>query len=261
MSTDIATINHSGTAVGMVGGFGVEGFEGLGQSDIILPRWSLIQPTSKKTQDDSKVGQFMRNIDGQFAPALTGVLLQVHQSRLLWSGDLQDKRPECFSRDGTTGSKYGNCAACQFNVQHNPALREQLDKGLTPKICSYGYTYLLIDDLEVESMALLGAMGTSVRPAKVLNTQFIQRKRPIYSAVVKIESERQVNERGKFYVLKPSVVRWLDLNGEEAARYRDRYLELQGAVLRDIDEDEEPGAPGASAPATPAAPAAEEARF
>lgn len=225
--------NQSLTTPGQPG-FGIEGLEGLGQRDIILPRWSIVQPTSQREGAEQHPGEFFRNIDGEFRPSLSVVILQVTPSRLLWSGDRSDTRPECASRDGVTGSVYGPCNACDFNWLVNPALRDNPQA----KACSAGYTLLLVDDVAEGTMALFGAMGTSVKPAKILVTQFVQRKRSPFSAVVEFSTELQKNERGKYYVLKPRIGRWL--SPEEAAQYRERWLEVKGVVVRGIDE-EEPG--------------------
>lgn len=214
-------------------GFGIEGLEGLGQRDIILPRWSIVQPTSQREGAEQHPGEFWRNIDGKFVPSIQAVILQVTPTRLLWSGDRSDTRPECASRDGVTGSVYGACNACNFNWLVNPALRENPQA----KACSAGYTLLLIDDLAEGTMALFGAMGTSVKPAKILVTQFVQRKRPPFSAVIEFATELQKNERGKYYVLKPRIERWL--SPDETAEYRGRWQEIKGVVVREIDEDEQ----------------------
>lgn len=209
---------------------GVEGLEDLDQSDFILPRWSIVQPTSKREDADDHLGQFVRNIDGEFRPSIDAVLLKVNQSRILWSGDLNDKHPECVSRDGLTGSVYGACAKCQFNTLINPGLRTDSNA----KRCNFGYTVILIDDLDAGSMALFGAMGTSVRPMKVLTTQIMQRRRPLFSWVVRFETEKITNDRGKFYVLKASLAKQLD--DADTAIWRDLYHSLAGAAIRDYDE-------------------------
>lgn len=236
MSTDLTTTNatHGGLAIAAPS-LAIEGMEGLTQRDVILPRWSLIQPTSRKPGADDHVGEFLRNLDGEYRDALDVVVLEIQPSRLLWSGDASDTRPECFSRDGHQGSVYGACGSCAFNVSVNPDLLQRLRNGEPVKACQYGYTYVVVDDLETETPALLGAMGTSVRPSKILNSQFALRKRPPFSALVHVESEKQTNERGKYYVLKLSVKEWLST--EETAHWREMYQALHGATIRDVDEE------------------------
>ena len=223
-------------------GLAVEGMESLDQSDLVLPRWSIIQPTSQKPGAEEHPGQFVRNIDGEFRPYVDAVILQVNKTRLLWSGDLSDNRPECLSRDGAQGSVYGPCTECEFNIEVNPDLAAE--RAANPKsslkICGRGYTYIIVDDPEAETIALLGAMGTSVRPARVLNTQFVQRRRPPFTAVVRFETEMTRNDRGKFYVLKPRIVKWLE--PERAQAMRELYLSLKGMAIKDIDDDAEPEA-------------------
>lgn len=212
------------------GAFGLEGFEDLGQNDIILPRWSIVQPVSKREGADTHVGQWVRNIDGEFRPLLEVVLLKVSPNRILWSGDLADTQPECVSRDGVAGSAYGACASCSFNVQANPALREDP----RAKRCNFGYAMVVCDDVEQGTMALVGAMGTSVRPLKTLTTQFIQRKRPAFGALVTLGTERTTNDKGVFYVIKPAITQWF--TDQEAAYWRELYQSVAGQTVRDYDE-------------------------
>jgi hypothetical protein len=242
IQTNLALSTTGTPAIAELAGRGrIEGLEALGQRDYILPRWSLVQPTSRRDGADEHVGQFVRNIDGEFRPYLDTVILRVSPTRILWSGDPSETQPECVSRDGITGSVYGACASCQFNPSANPALLQEIAaarrEGRLPlhKVCNYGYTFVLVDDLESGSVALLGAMGTSVRPAKTLNTQFLMRRRPPYSAIVRWEAVRQTNERGKFYVLQPSIRQWLD--SEATARWRELYQAIAAAAVTDVPED------------------------
>ena len=234
-----ATRGQTGLAVAAASGsFGIEGLEGIEQSDLIIPRWNLIQPTSQREGADEHIGQFARNIDNVFKAELETVVLSVTRTRILWSGDRTETRPECVSRDGLIGTRYGACAACDFNPQVHPDLREAAAKGLS-KICNFGYQFLLVDDVKDGSLAFLGAMGTSVRAAKALITQFVATNRPPFAALVKWETEKQANEKGKYYVLQPSIVRWLD--DAEMATYRGRWQSLQGATIREVDDVEGDG--------------------
>ncbi len=224
--------------------YGIEGLEGMGQRDVILPRWSVLQPTSKK---EGTAGFFYRNLDAVTQEALDVAILKIHPSRLLWSGELNEKVPECRSNDGITGSKerdaegrYGECATCYFNLWCNPDLRRQMDEGKPVKACNFGYNIIMADTTD-ESLALLGAMGTSVRPIKVLASQFVQKRRSPFSALVHIGTELQKNEKGKFYVVAPKIVRWLD--AAETAKWRRLYLGVRGQEIREVEEVEtvEPG--------------------
>jgi hypothetical protein len=224
----------------------LEGFEEVDQSLVILPRWSITQPTSQFENIKGHEGWFHRNIDGAYRERLTGVILQCRQERVLW-GDLGDRRPLCVSRDGgLTGSlprndagEFGACATCAYNVAFNRELSAERDRGLPVKICGFGLRFVLVDDLDEGTMALYSAMGTSVRPARTLITQFAQRRRPAYGAVVEFRTAENKNDRGRFYVLDATVQRWLD--GAELERFRALYLSLKGVVVEDVADDDEAG--------------------
>lgn len=62
---------------------------------------------------------------------LTGHILKAQITRAKWDRTMDelgdDKSPECAAHDGKMGSKYGNCATCQFNAFNaakNPALKD-----------------------------------------------------------------------------------------------------------------------------------------
>lgn len=253
--TDLANRNQQGGQ--LAAGLAMpEGFEGLDQSDVILPRWTIVQPSTNYEGSDQHIGEFRRNIDGQYAKTLDVVLLSCSRTRLLWSGDLTERRPECFSRDAVLGSQprqildegeegelavYGTCDDCGFNPQFNRDLMQQIQAGAIVKSCNFGYTYLMVDDVAsvesgMPSMALLGAMGTSVRPCKTLNTQFVTRRRPIFGALVTLDTEKQTNDRGKFYALKPTVTKWLAAS--EIGPYASLHASMKGRTISDVDPDD-----------------------
>jgi hypothetical protein len=214
----------------------IEGMEGLTTRDVILPRWSIIQPTSRKEGAHEHVGQFHRNIDGEFRSSLEGVILLIQPSRIKWTDDISSGRPDCFSRDGITGSVYGTCATCQFNVMANAELLEAVKAGETRQgdVCSYGYNFLLIDDVNEMTPAMLGAMGTSVRPAKLLASKFAAQRRMPCTAVVKFTSKREQNKKGNYFVLDPQIVRWM--TKDEAEPWITSMRSYKGVTLRDVDE-------------------------
>lgn len=204
-----------------------EGFEGLGQSDLILPRLTILQPTSKK---EGTTGQFHNNLTNECAPVIEAVILKASPARTLWSGDLADKTPECQSYDGVSGRVYGACAQCDFNAEVHPELWE-MDGEI--KRCNRGYLFLCVNRAD-ESMFLLGAMGTSVKPAKILISQIVQRRVPAFGAVIRWETQQIVDNKGKYFVLKPVVAEWLPQ--PEVAKYRELFLGIQGVAIHDIDE-------------------------
>lgn len=240
--TDLAQRSHNPPAP-TDPGFAIPGLEGIGNADVILPRWVVVQPTSQFDGSDDHVGQFRRNVDGAFAKTLDVVFLNIHPNRLLWSGDLTERRPECLSRDARVGSlprtpegEYGTCHDCCYNPQFNRQLAADRAANVTGlKVCSYGYNGLCVDDVQTGSMSLFGVMGTSVRPFKTLLTQFVQRKKSPFSALVTLATSREQNDRGKYYVVAPSISRWF--TPEESEPFRQLFLESRGRTFTDAPEE------------------------
>lgn len=56
--------------------------------------------------------------DSEAVKTFTGVILWWTRQNTYWSGPYESGNtlpPDCFSLDGKTGSKFGNCGQCQFN--------------------------------------------------------------------------------------------------------------------------------------------------
>lgn len=213
------------------GNLAIEGMESLDQGDLILPRKTIIQATSKKEGADEHLGHFHDNLTNEMVPTIEAVILNITRTRTLWAGgDGSDRKPECGSYDGISGRTYGACNECHFNPEVNPTLWDEKDL----KRCDRGYLFLCCDRRD-GSLFLLGAMKTSVKPAKVLISSFAQKRKSPFSAVVKWETYKVIDDKGKYYVLKPSITTWL--TADEANEYREMYLALRGVQVADIDPD------------------------
>lgn len=242
MSTQLSTTPNGPRAISPLGTTIVEGLEDFGARDFTIPRYAIVQPTSRMEGAEQHAGEFVRNIDHAFTTELRVVLLKISPTRLLWSGDRSDNRPECFSRDCVSGSAYGACNTCSFNLDYNRALATELatarkeKREATLKVCSYGYN-LVVADPTTGNLAFLGAMGTSVRPIKDYATRFQIEHRPTFSCVTTIKLARVVSERGKYYVLAP--IAGLPFDEGELLTWREHYRGLQGTTLRDVEEEVE----------------------
>lgn len=241
-----ATTNGTSNALGSVlGHVDLPGFEDLEQRDLVVPRWRLIQGSARDLELKKHAGGWVRNLDSEIREQLDVVILKVSPNRLLWSGDSSDTRPECMSRDCRTGSVYGACGACQFNIDANPRLLEQMAEArekrkpeLRPKVCQRVYNLVAVD-VDDDSMALIGAHGTSMKPMKVLFSQFVNKKKPSYAAVVRFAAKGETNDFGSYYVVAPQIVRWL--SPEEIADYAERQAILSNVnvvEVEDVTEDD-----------------------
>ena len=223
MSNEI-TVRPENSIATPTTGYGIEGMEDMGQEDMILPRYSIVQPTSKGT-GDTEPGWFWNNLAKEAVNAVFAVILRVNHTRTLWSGDLADKTPECSSYDGITGRTYGTCAGCQFNAWG----------GKEVKYCKQGYMFLCTDPSSGEKF-MIGAMGTSVRPAKLLISQFMNKRRSPFSAVIKFLTAKVEGDKGKYWVLNPSIYKWLEPH--EVTGFRDEYVAMARVNIKEVEIEE-----------------------
>ncbi len=104
------------------------GRENVDASDLILPSLTLLQGSSDAVKNALKdhhgnnaiVGHFMLSTTGEFLePPLRLLLVQHHRSRVMFPRD-PNKDSDfagiemCMSRDGETGTTYGDCNDCKY---------------------------------------------------------------------------------------------------------------------------------------------------
>ena len=216
----IATTQQAG-ALTQPGGFGLEGLEGLDSTDMIVPRWDILQPTSRK---DGTPGWYCLNLGGETRESIEAVILRISRTRVLWSGNQADKTPECSSNDGITGREHGQCSTCEFSRYDVTGIR---------KSCKAGYTYLLAAPDNPEDLSIISMYGTSATPGKVLNSQFIRKRRSPFTAVVTFKTKAEVGEKGRYFVQAPVISRWL--SPEEAAPFQEASRAMFGVQIREVE--------------------------
>lgn len=95
------------------------GRENVTQDDMVLPALSLLQGMSAAVQDGlegAQPGKFWHETLQQALPAPLRVLVVHHfVSRAAFPGAKPHLVPKrCISKDGVTGTEYGDCDACQY---------------------------------------------------------------------------------------------------------------------------------------------------
>ncbi|MHB1131681.1 MAG: hypothetical protein ACYC4L_04765 [Chloroflexota bacterium] len=221
----------------LVGGLGIEGMEDLGQADMILPRRSIIQPTS---DHEGAKGTFFDNVSEECVPRIHAVILRISRGATKWGADLSSKTPECRSYDGLTGTAYGACNRCQFNAEVNQDLWDLGGNDAKTKRCSRGYEILAVDTAD-QSMFLLGIRGMSVKPLKGFITKLAKKARPPFTLVTGLGTEKHVDAKGNYFTLTFDTVQ--ELTPEEAAPYREQSLAMKGVAIKEVEEEptEAPG--------------------
>jgi hypothetical protein len=207
-----------------------EGFEGFTLSDMILPNWRIIQPTTKDV-DPKFMGQFYNATAKTVQETLMVVLLKMSHSRSYFK-DVSEKAPTCSSDDGiaprSPGVAIGNvvipstCAACPFS---------KWQEGESPA-CASGYQ-LICADVDNGSKFIFRAMKTSAAPIKGLLNEILAKRAPLYGVVVKFATKKGDTGKGNYYVLTPSIAQVLDQDA--ALTWRAEYLAVKGATIKDAD--------------------------
>src|SRR5215468_9511966 len=73
------------------------GMEVLGPEDLIIPRLSLVQPTSQI--DGVEAGKFYMNLTGEEFDQVEAVFLKVTKGRVYFADDAVERKPVCGSSD------------------------------------------------------------------------------------------------------------------------------------------------------------------
>ncbi len=198
----------------------MEGMEGIGKDDLMIPRARVIQPTSKL---DGEPGTFHFNLTGECKDAILAVLLRVKKGRVLWNEIGTSDAPRCASDDGlmprSGGAFDGPCDGCT---------QSRWGEGKTPPACGQTYNFLGADVEDDNTPFMMSLKGASIKHARRIISAFVLKHKPLYSAPVRILAALVTNDKGKFYevTFMPEPV-----GGFDWQPYREMYLGLRAADL------------------------------
>lgn len=170
--------------------------------DLIIPRFRVVQPTSKMSEE---AGTFHNNLTNACKPTLRCALMRLSRTRVYWDPDDLTAPPLCASNDSKEPRpeykengwipETGQCADCVKSKWHA--------NGDRPA-CALGYTFLGID-LD-EGMPFFINLGrTSARTAKQIISAFVLRKEALFSRPIILSTEKMEDERGKWYVVRQEI--------------------------------------------------------
>ena len=199
----------------------MEGMEGIEQSDLMVPRMRVLQPTSKL---DGTTGGFHFNLTGETKKTVVAVLLRVQKGRVMWNPDDLAAAPVCASDDAKTprsGGTYANpCADCPMS---------KWGAENTPPPCSATYNFLAADTEDDNAPFMLSLSKTSLKHAKRIISVFVLKHKPLWSGPVRIMSILVTSDKGKWYevTFTPAPARGFDWRP-----YREMYLGMRAMELR-----------------------------
>lgn len=204
------------------------GLDAVEQSDLIIPRVRIVQPTSKL---DGRPGEFYFNLTGESKPQIRAVLVNMTKGRVYWSSDLAGD-PICASDNAKTprtpvqgcGPTCETCAYAQWG-----------EDGEKPA-CSLVYNFLAADLEEDNSPFIISLHGASAKHAKTILSAFSLKRKPLFSEPVVIASSEVKNDKGRFYevTIRPNG----GARGFDWRPYAELYKAYQDLTVR-ADADRE----------------------
>jgi hypothetical protein len=201
------------------------GLEQLYEDDLVIPRVSMVQPTSR----EGTPGRLRSNLTGDERETIDLVVLRVQRGKVLWSATLGED-PVCKSNDGLMPAASvehpQSDVCCEVRGAHLrpvcPAATWRPKPGnggrLMPPACRDTYTVIALD-LATETPFMMALHGSGLRAVRVLRTVLLQRHLNIYDAACTLRLRKQTNGKGTYYVPEFTDVGPVEPPG----RFRDRF--------------------------------------
>jgi hypothetical protein len=173
----------------------------ISPSDIKLPRFRLMQPTSLEvTQQKVSAGTFYNAVTGEAVKELPCTLLIKNTSRVMWDKVFKrGDKPLCRSFDAVrSADSRRECAKCPDSRWDNKS-----DSDSKPA-CNMSYGWLALSKLEssMNQPFRIIIPGKSVTYTKDFLTQITPKRLPPFAFKVTLVPEFMQNEKGAFYVIK-----------------------------------------------------------
>lgn len=180
--------------------FGGGAVDSLTTADVVMPRYKLIQNTSRKGTPGMWVSTTALEEELE---ALNIVILDISSYRVMFPEQGQGDRPLCRSNDGYSKSDVngvgdGSCESCRYSVWSKDP---NTGRNIKPR-CASGYTLLgvilLPDGSQTPGMVSL--KGAAIKPLKQYFTRMKTRNIPSFAYITTIKAEPKVNDLGRFFV-------------------------------------------------------------
>jgi hypothetical protein len=207
-----------------------DGFDDPYEDDLVLPRFSIVQPTSQ----EGTPGTFRSSLTGEERRELHLVPLRVHRGRVLWS-DTLGTDPVCNSDDGISPSPSvekpvsAQCCVvagrrlrpvCRM-AQWEATAHDGAPVHNGPPPCRATYTLVGLD-LETQAPFFMTFHGTAILSVKVLRTVAFQKRLRLYDTECTLRLRLEQNGKGSYYVPEFCDVRPVDPPGLHRAAF-ERY--------------------------------------
>ena len=171
--------------------------EDISARDIIMPRFKLVQPTSRK----GTPGKWISNVSDVEYDYLDVAILNIGNYQIYFPAAGEGDKPLCKSNNGLTkaspdGIGDGKCANCRFNVWTKDA-----NGNSVPPKCRSGYSILGFVFAPDGTMTpgVISIKGAAIKSAKQYFTKMKTRGFAPFSYITRIGAVSEVNAKGRFF--------------------------------------------------------------
>lgn len=178
------------------------GLEEIGQGDIKLGKWKLLQPTSAEVTKDIPPGSFYNTVTKEVREELIVTVLKTGKSRVMFpekyrKGDKAQCRSVDFIRKTEGLADAGPiCENCKYS---------KWEEGEKSR-CSIVYYFIGLDDTDTPFR--IQFRGASVPPVKDFLSQVYmtlkKANKGIFSFKIKITADYKSDDKGNYYIAVPS---------------------------------------------------------
>ena len=190
----------------------ITGLENLNASDIKMPNFKLLQPTSREVAESKgklSPGQFLNSVTGEGVDQLEVVFLAINKTRVRWARPFKrGQDPLCRSFDAVRSENGAiACDTCPYS-QWNRG-----DKGADNRPeCNLSYTLVGKTDFDNSAPTPFRMIisGASISNAKDFFTTAVAKKLPLYAFRLVLTSKLESNDQGSYYVIKIDLKKLVD---------------------------------------------------
>jgi hypothetical protein len=229
------------------------GLDNIRPEDIILPRLSILQPTSPLvTEDGYQVGDIVNSITNEnYGKRFEFYVLHYYPNRVKWESDDPGSPIECSSDNNITGSKFGKCAECPFSKWSKNA------QGQDERPACTEFKNIIVlpanegDDMDTSPIVFSGKRS-ALKPVNTLLSALAVSRKPAYASRWVLTVEKNQKDRQTWYTPKftkgddiKTVAEFMALKGNSdamvAAQSRIRFQQEDESPAGAAATDEETG--------------------
>lgn len=187
------------------GPLGIPGLEAMDPGDLIVPRYSIVQPTSAdKIEKGGRPGHLMSNLSGDCMQKMSIIPLLITKGMVLFeenmagvacksndailpSPAIEKPYSEQCHRRGPRGGLQPVCNMAQWDGRQKPA-------------CAMTFNMVALE-ADTESPFFVSFKGSSIRPVKGLITSLAKRRTSPFNLCLTMTTERVKGDLGTYYVV------------------------------------------------------------